>query len=72
MFVKAILQRLARVAGRAFDWRVSLKEKVHYHEYPVRDERGEIVGYEFFTTSSGSVSYVETAKKDSPTGDSDD
>jgi hypothetical protein len=32
-----------------------LLEKVHYHEYPVKDESGKIIGYETITTRGTKV-----------------
>lgn len=54
-----MLQRIIDKLGR-------LLEKVHYHEYPVEDENGNIIGHEVITTRGSKVILFPTrnSKKD--------
>lgn len=37
-----------------------LLEKAHYHEYPVKDENGNIIGHEVITTRGSKVIFLPT------------
>jgi len=45
---------------------LELLKRAHYHEYPILDNEGEIIGYEIVTTRGGytRLTISETSEKD--------
>lgn len=45
---------------------LELFKKAHYHEYPILDDHGEIIGYEIVTTRGGytRLTNSETGEKE--------
>lgn len=52
---KMIGKRLVDLLNKWLDLYVA----AHYHEYPVVDEDGQIIGHEFYSTRGGTVIFVE-------------
>jgi len=61
------IQRIGRFLIASIKKLDAIFIKTHYHEYPILNDKGEIIGHEFYTTRGGKV--VRTKKKEGDESD---
>ena len=61
----SIIQTGKSKALERFQRTIARLAMAHYHEFPVKDSDGNIIGYEFFTTRGTTVVFVPRANLDS-------